>query len=178
MKPSIKLRQKKAADFYQKVGLPIKRWLAENKKAGKVPRDQKELADRLECSVYQLSRYITGTSEMPGRIITRLCDVLGFSNKYFMEYYSFTKEKLVPEILTKEDMLRLVFEYQQLINEQKKLFHLSSDKLETYAKENRELIIECRKLVVENNKQTEIIKELKRQLAEKEAQNDLQKHPI
>jgi transcriptional regulator with XRE-family HTH domain len=166
MKPSKGLRQKQAADFQDKVGKHIKLWLLENKRSGHKPSDQKELAQRMDISEYQLSRYITGTTEMPARYVTRLTNTLGFPEKHFIEYYAHSKDKLVPEILTKEDMLRLVFEYQLLLQDSKKIYEGGWERVDVLTRLNKEMAASTVKLIEDYEKLRAENKELKKELNE------------
>ena len=171
MKIKTPVIQKKAAGFYDKVGIEIKRCLAKNKIANQPPRDQQELAKNLQISPYQLSRYINGQTLMPAKIVTRLCDGMGFPNRHFMAFYTFQKQEIIPEILTKDDMLRLVFEYQILVKEQERLYSFAWDKLESFTRQNKELVNANVALMKDIDKLHDKIKELKRELKYAEDKN-------
>lgn len=153
----------KWAEFYEKVGIEIKRWLSKNKKNGDKPSNNKELAQRLDCSVFQLSRYISGSQEMPQRYVTRLLH-LGFAEKYFQDYYLKEQDKLIPEILTKEDMIRLVYEYKVLVEETKNLYGFAWDKVDRYMAQAKETINQNIKLLDEVEKLRALVKELRKEL--------------
>ena len=149
--------------FYEKVGIEIKRWLAKNKTIGNKPSNNKELAQRMDCSVFQLSRFINGVQEMPARYVTRLI-TLGFNEKHFHEFYLKDQEKLVPEVLTKEDQIRLVYDYRVLVQETKELYNFAWERVDRYSNQAREVINHNIKLLDEVEKLRTLVRDLKKEL--------------
>lgn len=94
------------AKFYKEVGIELKRWIKKNF------RTQKEAAKKLDISESLLSKYIKGIPEPPARFVTILTERYGFPRDIFVKYYSLNE--YAPELLTKDEMIRLIYEYQLL----------------------------------------------------------------
>lgn len=108
---------KKNKIFAEIVGNEIKKWVKGHYKY----RSMKILSRELEISPSDLSRYCSGEREMPGRIVDRLLK-LGFKESIFTEFYSKEFHKAAPENLSKDDLIKLILEYQRLLDEYKTLY--------------------------------------------------------
>lgn len=95
------------AKFYKEVGIELKRWIKKNF------RSQKNAARQLGISESLLSKYIKGIPEPPAKFVTLITDKHGFPKEHFVRYYSLND--YAPEILTKDEMIRLIYEYQLLL---------------------------------------------------------------
>lgn len=93
--------------FYQEVGIELKRFIKKEFKS------QKRAAMMFGISESLLSKYIKGNPEPPARFVTALTDRYGFPKEPFIKYYSLTE--VAPETLTKDEMIRVVYEYQLLL---------------------------------------------------------------
>ena len=105
--------------FFHEVGVELKKFAKAHYKT------QKRFAAALGISEGLLSKYIAGSTEMPAKLVTLLTDKLGFPKDPFVRYYSLND--IAPEVLNKDEMIRVVYEYQVLLERQKQYI----DKLES-----------------------------------------------
>jgi transcriptional regulator with XRE-family HTH domain len=141
-----------APRFFDRVGKKIIEWLKENARQNRKPYNQKQLALLLKITPSQLSRYINGINEMPASVVSILIDHLGFSSNCFTDYYAEKQNGIIPEYLTKEDLYKLIFQQQLLIKEWKDFGLWHSDRARRLLDDNRDLIASTKKILDENEK--------------------------
>jgi plasmid maintenance system antidote protein VapI len=146
-------------NFYDAVGKHIQEWVKTSHL-----KTQKKLAQRLELSEYQLSRMITGAQPMPGHIITKLTEHLGFSSKYFSDYFTLQNDNNIPENLTKEDLIKMILSYQIIVNDAKEMYTWSWNKVERIMGDNKDIIKSSVALLKENENLREKIKKITKEL--------------
>ncbi len=172
------LKNKSAPQFYEKVGQHIISWLAKNKSIHEEPGTQKELVDKLKklgvnVTTSQLSRYISGENEMPARIVTALVDHLGFKSSTFSDYYIRERDNLQLDLLTKEDLYKLIAEQTLIIQEWKDINRTYGDRFNKFYDENHQLVLGLEKSIKDNEKLSAEIRELRRKI--KQLENDTNK---
>lgn len=148
----ITVTKKAAPYFYEKVGKHIVAWLKENKHIHVKPYDQKSLARLLDKTPSQVSRWIKGINEIPPDVVHKLINHLGFRSKYFDEYFVEKSSERLTEILTKDDLFRLVREQNILLAETNNRMFYYADRINGYMKDNRELVLAQKKLLDEIEK--------------------------
>lgn len=157
--------KKQAPYFYERVGKYIIEWLKENAKIKQKPKNQKELAALLKVNTWQLSRYINGINDMPASCVNILIEHLGFKSKHFTEYYAEKQNGIVPESLTKEDLLKIIFQQNLLIKEWKDFGFYHSERVRRLMDDNREIIMNSSKLLEEIEKLRMQLKNIKSKTA-------------
>lgn len=170
----LSILQKADPGFYQNVGQYIIKWLDQNKASRQKPGSQKELCYILERQHHinitppQLSRYLRGINKMPAKIENAITNSLGFKSEYFIKHHAAAEEKFSLDLLTKEDLYKLIHEQKLLIQEWKEYGFRNSELFNKYINENGELVKMSRKLIEENDKLRFEMKELKKQLKNSE----------
>ena len=119
--------------FAEVVGREIKKWA----KAHYKYKNTKILCRDLELSRTDWSRYLNGARTMPGRIVDRLIK-LGFSERTFTEYYSKQFDKEIPDNLSKDEFIRLILEYQRLLDNYKRLYFETVERISKYQRYEEE----------------------------------------
>lgn len=157
----VKIIKRKAPEFYDRVGKHIIAWLKQNSKTRTKPGNQKELARMLDKTPSQVSRWIKGINDMPAEVITILTDRLNFKRSYFDEYFNYKINGALPENLTKEDLIRLIYEQTLLIKEYKEYSSLYSQRINKYIDMNYDLLKVNKRLIDENEDLRRKLKELK-----------------
>ena len=159
-----KLIRKTAPEFYDRVGKHIVAWLNDNRRTHRKPGDQKELARLIDKTPSQVSRWIKGINDMPAEVITILTDRLGFKRNYFDDYFHSKMPGAIPENLSKDDLLRFIYEQNLLINQYKDYAALYSSRINKSMDMNHDLLRTNKKLCDENEELRRKIRELKKDL--------------
>lgn len=168
MKRSLTIIQKADPTYFKEVGEYIVKWLAQNKVARQKPGTQKELCFILErnhqinIKASRLSRYINGISKMPAKLENAIAN-LGFKSDYFVKHHAAADDKLALDLLTKEDLFKLIYEQKILLNEWKEMSFRNDSRFTNLQNENLELVKTCHKLVIDNDKLRTEIRELRKQ---------------
>jgi hypothetical protein len=161
------LQTKAAPAFYEKVGVYIEQWLNSNHKLRLRPGTQKELSSELKkygvvATPSQLSRYINGINEMPARVVNVIIDQLGFKAQTFSDYYIKQRENINLELLTKEDLYKLIAEQTLIIKEWKDIANNYSGRVHKLLDDNVALVKAMHKSISENEEMRKEIRSLKR----------------
>lgn len=159
----VKIIKRKAPEFYERVGKHIVAWLKQNNKTRSKPGNQKELARMLEKTPSQVSRWIKGINDMPAEIISILTERLNFKRSYFDEFFNYKINGSIPENLTKEELIRLIYEQKLLINEYKEYSSLYSQRINKYIDMNHDLLRTNKRLIDENEDLRRKLRELKKE---------------
>jgi hypothetical protein len=160
--------------YYEEVGQYISRWLSQNKKDHQKPGTQKELCYVLErqhqinLTPAQLSRYINGINKMPAKIENAISN-LGFKSDYFVKHHASSEDKLALDLLTKEDLYKLIHEQKLLLHEWKEIGFRAETRMNKLMDSNSELVRTSSKLVDENDKLRVQIRELRKESKNKES---------
>lgn len=149
--------KKQSPYFYDRVGRFIIQWLQENKRTHTKPRNQKELAYMLGKTPSQLSRWIKGINDMPAEVVDKMINHFGFKSKFFDDYFREKSEGPLTELLTKEDLFRLIREQNILLAEYKTSMLFYSDR-------SRKLLDEQRSALRTNERLLDEIEKLRKQL--------------
>jgi len=153
--------------FYELISKPLRKWLKESKY-----KNQKRLAAALEISPAEVSRYLNGHREPPGRVVDRLVQ-LGFAQKNFTEYYAKQFERPIPEHLSKEEIIKVMFQQQIIMNEWKTMYYKAAERVAKYNDDNSKSIEAISKLVTKCERLEKELKELRDITREKEIKKDL-----
>ncbi|MFA5803711.1 MAG: hypothetical protein WC879_03615 [Melioribacteraceae bacterium] len=173
MKRSLSIIEKSDPTFFKDVGESIIKWLDQNKKARQKPGTQKELCFILErnhqirTNTGQISRYIHGINKMPSKIENAITN-LGFKSDLFVKHHASADDKLALDLLTKEDLFKLIYEQKLLLNEWKEMSFRNDTRFSNLQNENIDLVKMSRKLVEENDKLRSEIREYRKQLKKEE----------
>lgn len=177
MKRSLKITEKADPTFYEDVGKYIIQWLAQNRKARINPGTQKQLVQKLEQHHHlnitepMFSRYLHGVNKIPAAIENTLINAMGFRSEYFIKHHASEEDKLTIELLTKEDLYKLILELKLLINEWKESYFKTGARADRLSTDNSELVKMSKKLVDENDKLREQIRGLKKELKDQNREN-------
>ena len=115
-----------------------------------------------------LSRYIHGISVMPGQIEHILTTQYRFNSNFFAKHHANVQDKLSLDLLTKEDLYKLIHEQQLLINEWKESYYNNANRIHAMLDDIRDLSKQSSALIDKVDKLQEQNRELRKQLKKEE----------